>query len=107
MSVFGALMLGWLAFILAFVLVWARFHARARALDGFDEEAYANGLVDRSTTSPVDLTRPRPVSDLAVAVRRSQLDRRRSAPRPRQMATPAPLRLAGRHGNRLHPAGIR
>ena len=33
----------WIAFIVGFVIVWARLHARHRRLLGVDEDAYVNG----------------------------------------------------------------
>jgi hypothetical protein len=43
MAVIGAILLGWLAFNVMFVIVWSRMRAHERALRGLDEEAYVNG----------------------------------------------------------------
>jgi hypothetical protein len=107
MTVFGALMLGWLAFIVAFAIVWARFHSRVRAREGIDEAAYVDGLVDPSTMPTGGLTHARSTSGLAAAVRRAEMDRHQRASRPRRMAAPMPPPFPGRPGRPMHPAGIR
>jgi len=45
MIVMDALLLGWLTFIVGFVIAWARFHGHVRALHDIDEDAYIHGQV--------------------------------------------------------------
>jgi len=59
MTVVDALFIGWLTFIVGFVIAWSRFRARVRDLAGVDEDAYVNGMVDDSAEPDVRHTYPR------------------------------------------------
>jgi hypothetical protein len=48
MLIVGIVAVTWLAFIVAFLVVWSRLHANIRTAEGADEGAYVHGQDERS-----------------------------------------------------------